>query len=171
MEFFEIGKVNTNLRTMFECQYITFFEAGLLLRISFKNPTLDEVESVSHENAEFKMLIKNGIPILFSKFGNMNWMETPFHVTHEELSAISNIEDGRGYMLNIILHDLNGKVYALRTIGLGNNFSKKLNEMIIQADTITEDEFVNRITKIQSSYTTNELVKMAYISYRAGTIE
>lgn len=171
MELLELGKVHKEYIGMPEGISSTLTESGVQVLITFDKPIQEEITQIRSGQAQFKLLLKNDIPFMLSKFGKLDWMESPIRVDDEQLQGINNMNDvALGYGMYVILTDVStGIIHALRAIGLGNGFSKELNKMLLRAPILSKEEYIKKVFAVQRAYTTKELVKMTNISYNAGT--
>lgn len=114
--------------------------------------------------------MKEGIIFLLSKFGNLPWMDAPFHVAlARNLTHLQNIEEGQGYGLNSMLIDSSkGEILALRYIGLGTKFSRELKKQIELQDKDDFDayEYDLKLLRIYNTYPTRDMVNYSIASCR-----
>lgn len=171
MEMLKVNEVYESYIGMPEGISATLTESGVQVLITFDTPIQEEIDFIRVGKAEFKLILKNDIPFLLSKFGGLDWMESPIRVDEEQIASISDMKcDDMGYGMYVILADVKtGAVKALRAIGLGNGFSKELNKMMLVAPILSKEEYIKNVLAVQRAYTNKELVKMSYISYNAGT--
>lgn len=170
MEMLKVNEIYESYIGMPEGISTTLTDGGIQMLITFDKPLDEEINFIRQGKAEFKLIVKNDIPFILSKFGGLEWMETPIKVDEDQVSSISNIDcSTMGYGLYIILADVRtGIVKVLRAIGLGNKFSKDFNAMILRSPILANDEYIKRVFAVQRNYSTKDLVKMSYVSYRTG---
>lgn len=140
---------------------------GGILIIFFNNPTVQEIEQIRYGNLRFGMFTKENIIFILVKFGTLEWIDCPYHVKlSQNLTNIYDIEHGQGYGLAIIFaNSLNGEVKALRQVGLGHEYSKRLKENIEeqQEEKFNIVEYDKKLNEIMNTYCTRDMVNYSEI--------
>lgn len=143
-------------------------DGGTELIILLNKPTSSEIESIKSGKLQFGMFVKNDIIFLLSKFGNMNWMDAPFHIAlAKNLTVLQDIEEGKGYGCTIILVDTStGEIKALRYVSFSTEFSKRLKANIEEQKSkqFNKIEYSIKLSEIFMNYTTDDMVKFSEIN-------
>lgn len=171
MEMLSVGQVHESFIGMPEGMSTTLTESGIQVLITFVNPVEEEKEFIRTGETQIKLLTKNNVPFMFYKFGDLDWFESPIYIDEEQLENILDMKDDTvGYGMYIILADpVTGIIHGLRAVGIGHQFSKEYNSMLLRAPMLTKEEYINTVHKIQNTYRVKELVKMSNVSYKFGT--
>lgn len=143
-------------------------DSGATLTILFNKPNAQEIEDIKNGSLQFGLFVKEGVIFILSKFGNLNWMDSPFHTALTPgLTTLQDLDEGMGYGCNIILADCsNGEIKVLRYVGLSTLFSKKLKEVIEEqfVDYFDIVEYDYKLKRIINAYTSKDMVKMSLIN-------
>lgn len=167
---YHVGKVVENLKGSNEGTRFDMSDSGATLCIYFNRPTKQEIEDVKNGSLQFKMFTKNNIIFILSKFGNMSWMDSPYHVAlSKNLSKLDYINDGLGYSCSIILVDTaTGEIKAMRYISFNTSFSRKLNQNI-QSQNVNEfnkSSYNRDLNSIFNTYSTKCMVNYSEVKCR-----
>lgn len=104
-----------------------------LLVFMLNNIREDEVKQFSNSNPmEFRMTAMEDVLMFTVKVGDLPWSDAPYspHLS-SPCTEIGKIPEGQGIALNIVLMDATtGIVKAIRTVGLGHDFSCHMKEQI-----------------------------------------
>lgn len=170
MHVYKVGQTVESLAGGREGMRFDMADDGGTLLVCFHRPTSTEIESVRRGQIRFKLLDKSGIILLFVKFEDMPWMEAPYHVgLSKNLTELQSIEEGQGYACHIVLVDIsNGRIEALRLIGLGTKFSRWLKSSIEQQqqEIFNIEAYSKKLSRIFRTYSTKRLVEHAEIDYK-----
>lgn len=134
--------------------------------------TAKEAEKIRQGKIEFALFEKDEILFLLVKIpGVMGWSDAPFHVgLYSDGRTVPNeIPDGAGWGLTVIGVDArNGMIKALRLIGLGTNFSRKMIEIIKKhaGKRVSQVDYHNRVNGIYREYDCERMAKHAIATYR-----
>ena len=100
----------------------------------------------------------------------MPWMDAPFHAgLARNLTKLQDIEEGQGYGCTVILADSStGIVKAIRYIGLGTEYSRRLKRHIEEQmnEPFNESEYDNNLYRIMKNYFTRDMVRFSEVNYR-----
>ena len=140
---------------------------GCNVIISFKAPTLKEVEAITKGKIKVGYYSENEVMFMLFKFGDMNWMDAPYSVyLSQNLTKINEIKDGQGLALNIYLIDAStGVLKGIRLVSLPTNFSLKLKSEIEKQKLTPFCNYYSKIGEVYRKYTTKNLVKFATMSW------
>lgn len=144
--------------------------SGLILFVFFKNPLPEELEMLSTDS-RFKVTFTEyeGVGFFCIKFGALPWGDCAFSPNlYNEKPEFCHIEDGKGYPFNVIVIDgETGTIKAIRTIGLGNQFSKRFREWCEESlsRNMTRSWYERKVKECYDKYEIRQLVKRAYFQY------
>lgn len=159
---YAVGDIVESFKSWQEGVKFDINDGGAVLVILFNKPTEKEIEAIRSGKAEFGLFAKDDVIFLLSKFGNLPWMDSPYHIAlSRDLTKLQDIEEGQGYGLNIVLADCStGEVKVLRYVGLSTAFSKTLKEQIENQDkkNFNPFEYDMKINRIYNTYSTKEMV-------------
>ena len=128
----------------------------------------NEIMAVKEGQLQFGMFTKENVIFILAKFGNMPWMDAPFHVgLARGLTCLQDVEQGTGYGCTIILADSHtGVIKALRYVGLSTEFSKRLKYNIEEQQEAGFDEttYYAKLAHIMRNYTTKDMVRYSEIN-------
>lgn len=137
---------------------LNYDQAGPSLVISMTGMTAKEAEKIRQGKIEFALFEKDEILFLLVKIpGVMGWSDAPFHVgLYSDGRTVPNeIPDGAGWGLTVIGVDArNGMIKALRHIGLGTDFSRRMLQIIQgqQGRRVSAVDHHNKINQIYREY-------------------
>lgn len=161
----EVGKVMPELKGTPEGVRFAMTDSGGELLICFKRPTLNEIEQIREGKAQFGIFVPEGVIFILSKFGDLEWMDAPFHVALTRgLTTLREVGPGKGYGCTIILADtVSGEVKALRYVSFNTEFSRRLKSNIEQqkSDVFRKNEYDTKLHSIMRRYSTKDMVKYA----------
>lgn len=139
-------------------------DGGTLL-VLFRNPSAEETEQIKKGKLRFGLYIKEGIIFMLSKFGSLAWTDAPYHAAlSKKLTRMENLAPSKGYGVVIVLIDTaNGEVKALRQVGLGTEYSKKLREAIEKQRTelFSAGEYNRKLNETYTNYSTEDMVRFS----------
>ena len=167
LEHVQIGMIKEEWKKNVDGYVMEYNEdRGFQLTVFFANPTESEVESFSaNKEAYIGVLEHDNIMFFLLKFGGCAWGDCTFSPNlYNEKPYFANLEDGIGYVLNVLLIDsVKGELKKIRMIGLGHELSiaiKQICEKQMQHP-FEKDKYFKNITKIYNSYSTEQLLRMA----------
>jgi len=144
--------------------------SGLILYVFFKRPQEEEIREFA-ENGGFKIAFMDykGVGFFCLKFGNLPWGDCAFSPNlYDEKPYFDDLEDGKGYALNVVLIDgETGTIKAIRQIGLGNGFSKSFREWCEESlrRRMTRHWYMEAVNECYEKYETEQLARRAAFRY------
>lgn len=147
--------------------------SGLILYVLFQRPTPEEMEQFA-ENEHFKIAFMEykGVGFFCLKFGALPWGDCAFSPNlYGEKPVFEEIEDGKGYPLNVVIIDREtGTIKAIRLIGLGNTFSKRFREWCEESlrRNMTRYWYLKTVKECYEEYEIRQLVKRAEFQYETS---
>jgi len=152
-----------------------YFDIGypqMELIYNVHNPTERELSQVTQgSDFEIRAIELNDVVFITTKFGGLHWAEAPYNPSLGD-GRLDEIEPGtRGYALQFYLTDApDGIIRHMRLIGLGNEFSIKLRELIYankeKVLTIAPELYEKKREDVFQRYKTSEIAKMSPYCYR-----
>jgi hypothetical protein len=163
----EVGKLFEEGKTHYqEGVKFDFTQSGPILFLFFNRPTQKEVESVKTGKFEYGLYVKDEVIFLFFKFQGLEWMDAPYTVHLSEQFEFEEVEDGKGFALNIFLIDSStGILEAIRLCGLSTKFSLEFQNAVQIQRNIPFDKttYEKKINMVYGNYATSDLVQRANI--------
>lgn len=105
----------------------------------------------------------DGIIFMLFKFEEIPWIDAPYSIHLSGNTEPVNIEEDKGYGLQIFLIDANtGILKVIRLIGMGNEWSRRFREAILKQKNTKFDpyEYNQKIEKIYRTYSSRKLAEM-----------
>lgn len=139
-------------------------DMGIILFISYNNPTKKEIDNISSGVFQFELAYIHGIIFFLFKFGSEEWIDLPYtpHLS-KNLHSIEPVGYSGGYTLNIIFSNaLTGEICSIGKVTLDYMLSRYLQELV---ETELEKKFDvalydNTLNQIYSKYTTQDLLRI-----------
>ena len=167
----EVGKKYNELIGA-EGPVLDFTSNGFMLKIKYNKPTKSEIDNITKGYVQYKILYLKNVIILLVKFGNEMWMDIPFFGNLDIYNSITSIgNNNSGYALNILISDAEtGELKGIRVLAINNSVSKNLYKFIENQKErgYTQQEYDQALMQVYSSYTTNQLVKLAVAGGKAN---
>lgn len=139
------------------------FDGGFQLMCRLSRPTAKEKNAFKSGVAQFDLAVVDGVIFFLSRFGTMNWMDSPFniHLYPDQRARLLEVPDPtQGYGIHIMLVDSStGIVVHQRLIGLDHDLSMRLRDAIINQLVIPD--YHQRLQSIMARYSTRDLVALA----------
>lgn len=139
------------------------FDGGFVLTCACSRPTSKEKQAFKNGVAQFGLAVVNDVIFFLSRFGTLNWMDSPFnrHLYYDNrMSRLEVPGPTQGYGLHVMLIDsATGILASQRLIGLEHNLSMRLREAIINQPEIPD--YDQRLQLTMAKYTTMDLVALA----------
>lgn len=170
----EVGKVYPGWTpgTYPEGVVFDFSGSGAITLLSYNRPKMNEIFNVRRGKIRVGIFNVRGIEFVLMKFGNLPWVDAPYHIVLSKPFEITEIKDydlSHGYAWSIVMFDnLTGIVKAIRFVTMPHKTSLKLYDAIqIQKDFAASGRefnaisYIRTIDEIYARYSTNDLVKMA----------
>ena len=144
--------------------------SGLILYAFFQRPTPEEMEQFdANKRMEITFMDYKGVGFFGLKFGLLPWGDCAFSPNlYDEKPVFEELEDGKGYPLNVVLIDgETGTIKAMRLIGLGNAFSKSFREWCEESlrRNMTRHWYMKTVEECYEEYEIRQLVKRAAFRY------
>lgn len=166
-----VGQVRSEWRGMSDGYIMEYNNMnGLTLFVFFKRPLPEEIEQLSADSG-FKITFTDyeGVGFFCLKFGALPWGDCAFSPNlYAEKLEFAEVEDGKGYPLNVIVIDgETGTIKAIRMIGLGNQFSRQFREWCEESlrRQMTRDWYNKKVEECYQEYETRQLMKKAAFRY------
>lgn len=170
MYAYKVGDKLTTLRNLQDGARFDMTDEGALMTILLNKPTQEEIKDIKGGKLQFGMFVKNNVIFILSKFGGMQWMDSPYHVAlSPNLNTLGEIEEGQGYGCNIVLADSStGEIKVLRLIGFSTQFSRKLksNIELQKKQDLNRVDYDVEIATIMMNYSVPQMVKFSEINCR-----
>lgn len=158
-------------RPMKDCCILNYDQAGLTLVIAMTGMTAEEAKNIGQGRMEFALFEKEGILFLLVRIpGTMDWSDAPFHIGlyTDGQTVPEEIPDGGSWSLTVIgVEARNSTIKALRYIGLGTDFSRKMLEIINrqQGQWTSQVEHHNKINRIYREYDCEKMARQSIALY------
>lgn len=159
-------------RPMKDCCILNYDQAGPTLVIAMTGMTAKEAKNIRQGKMEFALFEKEDILFLLVRIpGTMDWSDAPFHIGlyRDGRQVPVEIPDGAGWGLTVIGVDArNGMIKAIRLIGLGTDFSRKMIEIIKKQEGIrvSQVDYHNRVNRLYREYDCERMARQAVATYR-----
>ena len=166
MNRYKVGQIIDSFKYHQEGVQFDLSDDGATMIVFFQNPTHEEIEQFKHgNNFEIRFIELYKVIMLTVKIGNLNWMDMPYspHLS-KNLTKFQIPDKGEGLKLTLILVNTdNGNLEHIRLLGLSEQFTKKLFEIIMQQKIANFDvvEYSKSLDKIYSKYSTSQIVKLS----------
>ncbi len=159
-------------KPMVEGCILNYDVSGPVLVVALSGMTEKETERVRSGKMELALFEKDGILFLLVKIpGVLDWSDAPFHIGlySDGRKVPEEIPDGGGWGLMVLGVDArNGMIRAIRLIGLGTDFSRKMIEIIKEqtGKRVFQVDYHNRVNKIYREYDCQRMSRQALATYR-----
>lgn len=152
---------------------LSFDSSGAMLLVSLSDMTNEEAAKVEKGAAEFALFEKEGMMYFLVYIpGVFDGGDAPFHYglyTDQEQRSIPEVEEGFGLGLTVIgLDATNGRIKALRLIGLGTDISQKMIQIMREQKEkpIAKEDYYRRIETAYKAYTYKDMHRMAVAKFK-----
>lgn len=164
---YEVGKLLQEGKTKYEegCRF-DFLPDGPVFMIFYKSPVEKEIWDITKGLMSVGMYITDDVLLMLFKFGNQNWIDSPYNINLSKPFEFNEVEDGMGFGLNIFLVDAStGILKGMRLVGWSTKFSKLFKDTVLKQKESSFDktDYGKNINNIYANYKTSELVKRANI--------
>lgn len=165
MERYYVGQVIESFVGHSEETVFDMDDDGAFMLVFFNNPKEKEIKQFeTGVNFEIRYNLMYNIIMITTKIGDLNWMDAPYdpHLSLN-LTKIEMPGENQGLSLLLILIDCsNGEIKAMRFLGLGEKFSKKLLTTIgeVKMSSFNYEEYKNNLKRI-FNYSTKQIVGMS----------
>lgn len=126
-------------------------------------PTAKEKNAFRSGVPQFDLVVVDGVIFFLSRFGTLNWMDSPFNRHLYSDNRILQLEEPgptQGYSLHVMLIDsVTGVLVHQRLIGLDHDLSMRLRDAIINQPVIPD--YDQRVRNVMARYSTKDLVTLA----------
>jgi len=126
----------TNTEHIPEGTYLEYFEGGPRLTISYHAPTQNEINQIRRGDCQFRLVPYGQVLFLLSKFGSLNWMDSPFNIqlyTSECRVLNAEFSHGKRYSLVVrIVDGLTGVDCGARLVTWNPEFSSAFHAQVAQ---------------------------------------
>lgn len=166
MNNYSVGQIVENFKDHKEEVLFDIADDGATLLVFFEDPSDEEVSQFGAGNDfEIRFLEINGVIMITTKIGNLNWMDAPYtpHLS-PNLTKFPIPNEGEGLGLFIILVDaVTGEIKSIRLVGLSEKFTRKLLGTVMnqKMEPFDKTAYFEKISQIYSKYQTKELVSMS----------
>lgn len=147
---------------------LAFRDNEAMLVLNWADIKSNEVKNVKNGLPQFVVYTQQDIMFLCFRFGTLPWMDVPYTIHLEKGGSYdfdSEIEDGKGYALQVYLIDaVSNKIKAIRLIGLPTELSRKIREVVLaqkQSRKIGKIECDMLVNAIYDTMSTIEMVEAA----------
>lgn len=168
MHKLEVGQVLPELKDTPEGVRFTMTDSGAELLLCFHKPTNYEINEVKAGRVRFGMFVTEDIIFILSKFGDLEWMDAPFHVAlTRNLTELQEVEPGQGYSCLVILIDTStGEVKTLRLVSFNTEFSRRLKHNIENQskESFNQVEYDSKLLSIMRRYSTRDMVSFSEVN-------
>ncbi len=166
MEKLEVGGKFSLLAGQPEGTFFEITESGPVWFFNYLNPTNSEVAAMSAGSSfEIRTMELGGVLWIFVKCGGQPWTEAPYNPHLSKSPALNPIDDDvSGYMLTLVMVDAATRtIRHIRTIGLGNKFSRQLKISVdsLLASPFDRIAYFQAIQNTQNKYATAQMAKIA----------
>lgn len=138
------------------------FDGAFMLTCAFDRPTAKEKKAFKSGVPQFDLVVVNGIIFFLSRFGTLNWMDSPFNIHLYPANRILQLKKPgptQGYGLHVMLIDSStGILVHQRLIGLEHDLSTRLYDAIIHQPMIPN--YNQQVQLTMAQYTTRNLVAL-----------
>lgn len=169
MQRYEVGKLFDPKKTRYpEGVAFDFSNDGATLLIVFNSPLVREIEAIRDGKFQITLTEYRGILFILTKFGDLQWMDSPYHVHLSRPFVFAKLTEGMGYGLTIFLVDgATGILQVLRYIGLGHEFSHSFKSSVEKqrSDPFDHEKYRRNLDVVYRSHSTKDLLRMASVKY------
>ena len=164
MKEYRVGKIIDRFVNHQEGALFDISDGGANLIIFFRHPTKEEIEQFNNE-FEIRFTEICGVIMMTFKIGNLQWMDAPYspHLS-KHLTTLNIPAENQGLGVTLFLVDaITGEIKSMRLMGLSNDFTKKLFDLVMQHQTkeFNIREYSNSINRIYATYPTDKIVHMS----------
>ncbi len=168
-----VGKKSPLSMPLAEGPVFEMTSSGAMLLIHFDRPSNEEIRQARRGDIMIGYLVSGPIIFIVSKFGSMNWMDSPFSIMlypdHEVLAlgimdAIAESGPTLGLGIQTSLIDrTTGVVHSIRMIGASREFSTGLMDEIAKQlrSPFSARDYKAAIMDAYRTYDTSEKMAMA----------
>lgn len=166
MNNYSVGQIVEKFKRNKDEVQFDIADDGATLLVFYQNPSEEEVSQFGAGNDfEIRFLEINGVIMITTKIGNLNWMDAPYtpHLSLN-LTKIPIPNEGEGLGLFVILVDaVTGEIKSMRLVGLSEKFTRKLLGTVMnqKMEPFDKTAYFEKISQIYSKYQTKELVSMS----------
>lgn len=147
------------------------YDDGFTLYLFLPNLNEKEITSIRTGSYRFALAEVSGILNFLYEFKHgMKLSDSPFHFGLYTDGRIDNLpevsDDPEGLPLTVIAVDTTtGVLQAVRLIGLGTRFSKKMISICKEQDAvgINQIDYLNKVSSVQSRYQAKDLLKFSSV--------
>lgn len=166
MNFLALGHCNKEFKGLEEGISLTEQSGTLMLLMTLENPTKEDVQLIQESPIELYFDEFEGLSMFVVKFGE-EYMDMPVFSKGTTESMI--FEVGYGYGLSIVLaNTADGKVEALRMVGLSTEMSVALNQGFCKHSNTEAYQVIPKLSKVYDKYTSEELAKACKYHFKLG---
>lgn len=162
-EVYEVGQKILKYAHGKEGAMFTIDDSSLNLKVFFRRPNEHEIRQfMSTVQCEFKLCEMKGILFILSKFGNLEWMDSPYHpLLRSKLPTMQKVYDGAGYALFISLIDsTTGEIKTIRFLSLNTRISEELRKSVekLKHEDFNVIDYEKKLEYIYRNYSTKKLL-------------
>lgn len=166
MNVYAVGeKYNPKVASWPEGTQYNFRSGAHELLMFFAGPTEHEIKQIKTGAAEFGLLFESDIIFLLARFGDLSWIDAPYHWSmlpeNEKVGPAAPEGDSLALLQVILIDAKTGVIKALRVISLSAANNKILRNAIGRqaANPITPQEYNRRVDAVYKKYpSTNDMV-------------
>ena len=139
---------------------------NLMLIYTLNHPTKEEISNFQQGELKFALAEDNNILFLLNKFGSIPWGSS--NQNYSLNTSVYQLDDNANIMSLLLFDSSNGKLVAMRNIGLHWHFVKALNDGIRKqlSTPYSIEEFSRLVKSTYRKYPTDlDLLKDAYYFY------
>lgn len=133
-------------------------DGGGQLLFLMDSPTEAEIKNVRYGSIDFALFESRNIIFLLAKFGELNWIDTPYSVHLSKTYKLRKITEGEGLSTLIMLVDTRTEtIKTLRLVSFSTEFTRSLFSLIEKQN---EKQIENYDANLSYIYATTQTEKM-----------
>lgn len=144
------------------------YDAGLELRLFFKNPSSSEVKDIKNGVASFALSYHLDILFLSYRFGTAPWSEAAFSywlVPEDRRTQLENLFGKQRYLLQVVLVDADtGLIKVLRAITLTPTMSHELRRLYLEqqdSEPVDQAVYLERCNQVYQIFPKSDTLALA----------
>lgn len=154
--------------------YYEFDNSGHALKIFAADLSAHEIKAIRKGRAIFGVYEKDGILFLLSKFGDMDWMDAPYHAGLYDINRRPEIveltENSRAFLQVFLVDTQDGKLKGMRGMTLGRMTTQKIYQIAerqLQAG-ISQSEYQSSVSRAMI-FSSDQMAQAALVVEEAGS--
>lgn len=146
---------------------------GASLTYHMNSPSDNEVKSLANGLSQFALAYLNGVIIILSKFGNLNWCDSPYDSNLSKYLTLPPEEifqNSRMVCVVSLIDTKDGRVLSLRAITFSIGFTKKMFALACEqrSNPFNTDNYHQKLSAVYSMYSTEKMLHYSLERCKGG---